>query len=78
MMGQSSKVHIRVGGIGGRLYLDLCDDGWRAVEIAADGWRVVSNPPVRFRRAPGMLPLPAPIAGGSIDALRAFPQRCIR
>ena len=70
--GPEQQVHIRVGGIGGRLYLDLCDDGWRAVEIAADGWRVVSNPPVRFRRAPGMLPLPTPIAGGSIDALRAF------
>jgi hypothetical protein len=35
--GSEQQVHIRVGGIGGRLYLDLCDDGWRAVEIAADG-----------------------------------------
>jgi hypothetical protein len=29
-------------------------------------------PPVRFRRAAGMLPLPIPIPGGSIDALAPF------
>ncbi len=47
-------VHVRVGGLDGRLYLDLGDDTWRAVEIVATGWRVIDNPPVRFRRAGGM------------------------
>jgi hypothetical protein len=28
------QVHIRVGGLDGRLYLDLGDETWRAVEIA--------------------------------------------
>ncbi len=65
-------VHIRVGGLDERLYLDLGDETWRAVEIDAAGWRVIDNPPVRFRRAAGMLALPAPIAGGSVDALRSF------
>ncbi|WP_354066567.1 hypothetical protein [Bradyrhizobium sp. OAE829] len=65
-------VHIRVGGLNDRLYLDLCDATWRAVEIDAGGWRVVDNPPVRFRRTAGMRPLPAPVTGGSIEALRAF------
>ncbi len=65
-------VHIRVGGLDGRLYLDLCDETWRAVEIDTTGWRVIGNPPVRFRRAAGMLPLPAPVAGGSATALRRF------
>ena len=46
-------VHIRVGGLDGQLYLDLCDETWRAVEIDATGWRVIDNPPVRFRRAAG-------------------------
>jgi hypothetical protein len=32
----------------------------------------IENPPVRFRRAAGMQPLPAPVAGGSIGALRSF------
>jgi hypothetical protein len=65
-------VHIRVGGLDGRLYLDLCDTTWRAVEIDTAGWQVVDNPPVRFRRGAGMQPLPMPVSGGSIDRLRSF------
>lgn len=66
------QVHIRVGGLDGRLYLDLGDETWRAVEIDATGWRVIDNPPVRFRRASGMKPMPIPVRGGSIDTLRSF------
>src|SRR5262249_47780984 len=65
-------VHIRVGGFEGRIYLDLCDEAWRAVEIDSTGWRGVDAPPVRFRRAAGMLPLPLPVAGGSIEDLRPY------
>jgi hypothetical protein len=65
-------VHIRVGGLDGRLYLDLCDATWRAVEIDVTGWRVIDNPPVRFRRAAGMQPLPVPLRGGSVEMLRLF------
>ena len=55
------QVHIRVGGLDGQLYLDLGDETWRAVEIDATGWRVIDNPPVRFRRASGMKPMPIPV-----------------
>jgi hypothetical protein len=55
-----------------RLYLDLCDESWRAVEIDAAGWRLIDNPPVRFRRAAGMQPLPIPVSGGSVETLRFF------
>jgi hypothetical protein len=65
-------VFVRVGGCHGKLYLDLGDESWRAVEIDATGWRLIDNPPVRFRRAAGMQPLPVPMAGGSGDALRPF------
>jgi hypothetical protein len=65
-------VHTRVGGLDGKLYLDLGEATWRAVEIDATGWRVIDNPPVRFRRAAGMQPLPVPVAGGSIEILRSF------
>ena len=65
-------VHVRIGGLDGRLYLDLGDETWRAVEIDAAGWRVIDNPPVRFRRAAGMQALPAPVVGGSVEALRSF------
>jgi hypothetical protein len=46
------EVSIRVAEHAGRLYLDLVDEHWRAVEIGADGWRVLGCPPVRFRRSP--------------------------
>ena len=70
--GPERSVCIRVGGLGGRLYLDLGDDAWRAVEIDAAGWRVIDDPPVRFRRAAGMQPLPMPVPGGSVETLRSF------
>jgi hypothetical protein len=65
-------VSIRIAEHAGRLYLDLADEHWRAVAIGPDGWRVLGCPPVRFRRSPGMLPLPVPERGGSIEALRSF------
>ncbi len=65
-------VHVRVGGLDGKLYLDLGDETWRAVEIDAAGWQVIDNPPVRFRHASGMLPLAIPVPGGSVKTLCSF------
>ncbi len=70
--GPERQVFIRVGEHDGKLYLDLADDTWRAIEIDATGWRVIAEPPCRFRRAAGMLALPVPMAGGSLAALRAL------
>lgn len=70
--GPERTVFIRVGGLDGRLYLDLGDEAWRAVEIDATVWRVVEKPPVRFRRASGVQPLPVPEPGGSVETLRSF------
>jgi hypothetical protein len=66
------EVHTRIAEHEGAIYLDLADEHWRAVEVTAAGWQLVSDPPVRFRRASGMLPLPAPERGGSVEELRAF------
>src|SRR5262249_49473865 len=66
------EVHLRVAAAGDKIYLNLSDDRWRAVEISANGWRVVDNPPVHFRRTAGMLPLQPPVPGGSIEELRPF------
>jgi hypothetical protein len=66
------SVHVRTAGQEGRIYVDLCDPAWRAVETDADGWRIVRNPPVRFRRPNGLLPLPEPARGGTIADLRRF------
>jgi hypothetical protein len=65
-------VHVRVGELDGKIYLDLCDETWRAVEIDTLGWRLIGTPPVRFRRAAGMRPLPVPMPGGSVEELRRF------
>ena len=65
-------VHLRVAQSGDRIYLDLADEEWRAIEIDSHGWRLVSDPPVRFRRTPAMRPLPVPERGGSIGQLRSF------
>ena len=70
--GETHDAAVRVAEHDGRLYLDLCDDKWRSVEIDADGWRLMKRCPVRFRRAKAMLPLPVPQAGGAIDQLRRF------
>jgi hypothetical protein len=70
--GPERTVHIRAASHDGKLYLDLADKNWSAIEIDNVGWRQVSEPPVRFRRASGMLPLPIPVGGGSIKDLRKF------
>jgi hypothetical protein len=67
-------VYVRTAEHDGCIYSDLADELWRAVKITPDGWEVIiiPQPPVRFRRAAGMLLLPAPIRGGSIEALSSF------
>jgi hypothetical protein len=70
--GPERAVHVRLAEHGGHIYLDLADECWRAVEIGPFGWCIIGSPPVRFRRASGMLPLPRPQAGGSIDELASF------
>jgi hypothetical protein len=67
------EVHVRVGaGKAGGFYLALGDADHRAVGVTAGGWRIVDDPPIRFREPRGMLELPAPIRGGSLDELRPF------
>ena len=65
-------VGVRVARAEGKIYLDLANENWEAVEISAAGWQVVSKTPVWFRRTKGMLPLPYPSRGGKLDELRHF------
>src|SRR5262245_43038440 len=70
--GPERAVYVRIAEQAGHIYLDLADEQWRAVDIGPDGWRVIGCPPVRFRRPAGMLPLPVPQQGGSLEALNSF------
>jgi len=71
--GPESAVFLRVAQQDGALYLDLANDRWELVKITADRWEVTTNRHVRFRRPQrGMLALPTPVLGGSVDLLRPF------
>ena len=70
--GEEHPVAVRLAGHDGAIYLDLADSEWRAVKITAAGWEVVTNPPVRFIRPRGVMPLPVPVHGGHIGELREF------
>jgi hypothetical protein len=65
-------VFVRVGGHGGKVYIDLGTEEWDAVEIDTEGWRIVSQPPVAFRRSPSLKPLPLPIRGARLSLLREY------
>ena len=70
--GNVHPVHVRVAGDDTAVYLDLVNDDWQAVRVTAAGWTVVADPPVKFRRARGMMPLPTPTKGGAVTQLRPF------
>lgn len=70
--GPEFPVALRVASHEGDVWFDLGTDDWSAVKITATDWTVVKSTdvPVRFIRRRGMLPLPVPERGGSIDELR--------
>jgi hypothetical protein len=70
--GRKYQPFVRVGAFNGKVYLDLCDDRWRAVEIGRDEWAVIDRPPIKFLRSPSMRELPEPEAGETIKCFRRF------
>jgi len=64
--GRECDVHLRVAGnVDSAIYIDLGNEAWQSVRITAEGWDVVSSANVKWRRPPGMRPLPVPVKGGS-------------
>jgi hypothetical protein len=70
--GPMQPVYIRLAEHEGAIFLDLANEHWEAVWITSTGWSITAAPPVKFRRSAGMLPLPTPVMGGTIDQLRPF------
>ena len=70
--GPDRRVGLRLAEHRGAIYLDLADERWRVVEVDTAGWRILERSPVPFRRPRGMLPLPEPVSGGSLEELRRF------
>jgi hypothetical protein len=67
---EERRVFTRVGSHDGAIYIDMADKEWRAIRITAGGWTIDTDPPVRFRRAKGMLALSEPKHGGNVTQLR--------
>lgn len=70
--GPELPVHVRLAEAEGKIYIDLGNEAWETVEVSPGGWRTITDPPVKFRRTKGMLPLPTPEKGGNIKYLRPF------
>jgi len=70
--GEQHEIHVRVAEHDDKVYIDLCDDQWRVVEVTPNGWQVIDESPVKFRRSRGMLRLPEPVRGGTVEELRNF------
>lgn len=68
--GSCRAVSTRIARVGDAIYIDLCDDEYRVVEVTAAGWSVLASSPVTFVRGDSMKPLPIPVSGGSLRDLR--------
>ena len=67
--GSERQIHFRIAGYNDKIYIDLCDQTWRVIEVDSGGWRVLDLSPVMFVRNKGMKALPEPEAGGCIAPL---------
>jgi hypothetical protein len=67
------ETHLRVAQHEGRIYIDIGDATWSAIEVDGEmGWRVIdaARVPIRFRRGSGMQPLIPPVRDGDLQELR--------
>lgn len=71
--GACRDVYVRAAEHEGDIYIDLGDADWRVVKISKlKPFEVLTDSPVKFTRPKGMLALPVPEKGGSVNALRLF------
>lgn len=70
--GEKHPVFVRIARHEGDVYIDMGNEGWQVIQVTSEGWQVLDNSPVKFRRTKGMLPLPDPERGGSVNDLKPF------
>jgi len=69
--GQERELFVRTAEEQGHVYIDLVNNEWQAIQITPGlGWFIVDDPPVKFRRAPGMVSLPEPYHEGNCEDLK--------
>ena len=64
LKGPTLPLHNRLAWHEGAIWMDLTDEGWRAVKISSKGWTIESRPPTLFRRYAQQLPVAEPLRGG--------------
>ena len=75
MSGSRKDVPLRVAEYQGRIYLDLGEPDWAAIEVALDGWRRVPTAPVPIMRTRRTAAFPEPDRDGGFAALRTLLRR---
>lgn len=70
--GQCIFLHNRFARTSDAIWLDLCDDKWRAVKVTKEGWEVLETPPILFRRFNHQAPLPIPEKNGDLRKILWF------
>ncbi len=71
--GNTYTTSMRLEGDLEKIYLDIGDETWQAIEITKLGWKLVDglSLPFRFIRPAGLAPYPIPQRGGSLSLLRS-------
>lgn len=72
-------IHVRVAEHAGHIYLDLADEGWRAVEIGPGGWQVIGSEMLercikRLLQAKGLTSISTAPRLGAVRQLSAPPK----
>lgn len=70
--GVEMPAFVRTASHGGKIYIDLCNSEFEAVEVDASGWRIVTDYPIFFRRPEGMQEIPKPAPGDNATVWKEF------
>ena len=58
--GETHMLHTRIARHENNVWIDMCDDKWRAIKITPnEGWKIEEKPPILFRRYDHMKPFMA-------------------
>lgn len=72
LRGPEIPVYGRLAQLDGCIYLDLSNERWEVVKISPQGWEILKQAPVKFRRTNGVMALPHPQSGGTLEEMRNF------
>ena len=65
-------LHNRVAWHSDAIWYDLTDSEWRVIKITPEGWRIITDPPILFRRYAHQQPQVEPALDGDVKALLKF------